>query len=274
MSFPATTTPPPAPPVRIDAGEGERTIGLLFGPADVFEVRVLKAHQGGGGWTFNGRGYFRGSEARKVVQALERLDGWSGIYVTLNEIERALHARCGGRIERADRDASTVSDSDVTRRRRLLLDFDPGRPSGISSTNDEHAAALELLGRAGGDGAYELVAAYAAQAPSGSIDAPTYRARLAVPLALGWLARSDDRALSILIAATKGAADATWSYRHMDASRVADLLRRHAGSGLALSRRPEAVARLREMAAEPAAGLGAHAAALLADEHVMGREER
>jgi len=138
----------------------------------------------------------------------------------------------------------------------------------------EHAAALELLGRAGGDGAYELVAAYAAQAPSGSIDAPTYRARLAVPLALGWLARSDDRALSILIAATKGAADATWSYRHMDASRVADLLRRHAGSGLALSRRPEAVARLREMAAEPAAGLGAHAAALLADEHVMGREER
>lgn len=139
-----------------------------------------------------------------------------------------------------------------------------------------HAAALELLGRAGGPGAYEVVAAYAAAAPKGTVEGHVYRARLAVPIALGYLARRDDRALADLLAGSAGSGDAAWSYRQLDAARVGRLLRQHAVSGLALSRRPEAKTRLRKLARDRAdrAGVARHAAALLSDAAVLGRPPR
>src|SRR5262249_20678571 len=39
----------------------------------------------------------------------------------------------------------TTTDNHITRRRFLLLDADPSRPSGISSTNAEHDRALSLM---------------------------------------------------------------------------------------------------------------------------------
>ena len=39
----------------------------------------------------------------------------------------------------------TTSDIDIVRRRWLILDFDPVRPSGISSTDEEHRAALSRV---------------------------------------------------------------------------------------------------------------------------------
>jgi hypothetical protein len=38
---------------------------------------------------------------------------------------------------------NTTKDNEIQRRARLLLDFDPKRPPGISSTDAEHQAALE-----------------------------------------------------------------------------------------------------------------------------------
>jgi hypothetical protein len=144
------------------------------------------------------------------------------------------------------------------------------------AASDRHAAALELLGRAGGAGAYEKVAAYAANVPSGAIDGSLYRAQLAVPMALGYLARGDDRALSVLLTAADREGEVSWSYRQLSRSRIGSLLRRNALSGLALSRRSAASARLRDLAnrGDGGAALRAHASALLADDAVMGREER
>ena len=58
-------------------------------------------------------------------------------FVTLNPAKRDLLARAANRIERRAR--ATTADHEVARRRRLLLDFDPVRPAGVSSTDEEHA---------------------------------------------------------------------------------------------------------------------------------------
>lgn len=110
---------------------------------------------------------------------------------------------------------------------------------------EHHATTLEVLGRAGGEGAFEQVEAYARVAPVGDMPAAVYRARLALPIAYGYLARKDDRALAKLIAAVgPEAAPAAWQYRHLDASRVGVLLQKMAVTGLALSGRAEARAAL------------------------------
>jgi hypothetical protein len=64
------------------------------------------------------------------------------IYITLNPVLPALLARAVNRLrERAE---ITTSDSDILRRRWLLIDFDPVRPAGISSTDAEHGRAMSV----------------------------------------------------------------------------------------------------------------------------------
>jgi hypothetical protein len=127
-----------------------------------------------------------------------------------------------------------------------------------------HATAIELLGRAGGAGAYEAVAEYAAEEPAGEVDGAVYRARLAVPFALGHLARSDARAVQGLLAGVQRTPVRGWHYRQIDGSRMGRLLRTNAVSGLALSGRPEAAAVLDAIARGEGPGgdaaLKAHAA--------------
>jgi hypothetical protein len=65
------------------------------------------------------------------------------IYATLNEIDPKLLARSHNRFTL--RAKNTTSDLDITRRWWLLIDCDPKRPSGISSTDDEHNEAIETL---------------------------------------------------------------------------------------------------------------------------------
>jgi hypothetical protein len=134
---------------------------------------------------------------------------------------------------------------DAVRRLGVLL-ADPNQ-------RQTHAPALELLGRAGADGAYELVADYADRVPSGEVDRAIFRARLAIPLALGYLARRDDRALSRLIdAADAGAAPAPWRRARRVGVRSGVLRQKMAITGLALSGRPEAETTLRRMGAQVA----------------------
>jgi hypothetical protein len=143
----------------------------------------------------------------------------------------------------ADRIEPLTPDA-VTRLGVLLAD---------SAERQTHAPALELLGRAGADGAYELVAEYAADVPSGEVDRAIFRARLAIPLALGYLARRDDRALWRLIeAAGVGAAPASWHRAQLDGVRSGVLRQKMAITGLALSGRPEAGVTLRQMGAQVA----------------------
>src|SRR5439155_3437167 len=64
-----------------------------------------------------------------------------GVYVTLNPCTPALLARSANRL--TERAQQTTSDSDITQRCWLPIDFDPVRPAGISSTATEHDAAVQ-----------------------------------------------------------------------------------------------------------------------------------
>jgi hypothetical protein len=116
-----------------DREEIRRALALLFQPGDVVELRAPGSRQG----TLSG--YFDDMEA--LASAAVR---WSGtvpaIYVTMNPVKPALLARAVNRVIPYAK--ITTGDADILVRRWLLCDLDPTRPTGISSTDAEHAAAL------------------------------------------------------------------------------------------------------------------------------------
>jgi hypothetical protein len=136
-------------------------------------------------------------------------------------------------------EARKLTDAGAARLAEMLDDPDEAR---------HHAQIVELLGMSGRAGAYEAIARTAANTPTGEVDASTLRTRVALLVALGHLARSDDRALADLVAAAKGGGPApAWSRGRLSGPRLAALLQRSALSGLALSGRTEAAAVLRQL---------------------------
>ncbi len=65
-----------------------------------------------------------------------------GIYLTLNPCQEALLARAN---ERLKANVNRTTNQDIADLRNLLLDVDPKRLAGISSTDQEHEAALEMI---------------------------------------------------------------------------------------------------------------------------------
>ena len=120
--------------------EIRRAVALL---ADgVIEVRVLAD-----GATHSG--YFDDHTLLALaVEALDADPSVAGIYVTLNDVNPALLARRANRIKlRLSRKDATTADADILRRRWFPVDIDPVRPSGVSSTDEEHDAALAAAER-------------------------------------------------------------------------------------------------------------------------------
>jgi len=108
---------------------------LLMDHGSVAELRIPKAGRHG---TISG--YFNDPAA--LARAAVQLNAAQlpGIYITLNPCNPALLARAVNRIRyRAD---LTTQDQDILRRRWLLIDCDPVRPSGISSSDQEHGRAI------------------------------------------------------------------------------------------------------------------------------------
>lgn len=130
----------------IDAAELSRALQVLVAGFP-FEVRVLGGFDRIGGKPMTFSGYF--DDVAAVAPALGRMRGWHGVYVTPNPVDSALLHRCHNRIELAARN-STTTDANVTRRRWLLLDFDPvtfgdnGPIKGIAATDAEKSAAHAL----------------------------------------------------------------------------------------------------------------------------------
>nr|WP_303714758.1 hypothetical protein [Methanoculleus marisnigri] len=122
--------------------EIRRAVGVLAPPEGVVEVRALAD-----GVTHSG--YFDDHEAlARAVEALDADPSVAGIYVTLNTVNPALLARRANRIKmRLSRKDATTADADIIRRRWLPIDIDPVRPSGVSSTDEEHDAALAAAER-------------------------------------------------------------------------------------------------------------------------------
>ena len=108
-------------------------IAALFRPGDVVELRIPKAGRHG---TISG--YF--DDFSKLAEAIDMHSGnFEGIYYTLNPVNPALLARANNNAKEFAQ--ATTNDRDVIRRRWLLIDIDPVRPAGVSSSDLEKAAA-------------------------------------------------------------------------------------------------------------------------------------
>ena len=124
-----------------DANEITHALRLWFQAGDVFEVRVLDAVSADYRREHIESGYFDYEHISAVPEALKRLLSFRGVYVTVNPVNPDLLARAVNRLRPAGRNPTTA-DTDIVRRRWLLIDCDPRRASGVSSSNAEHESAL------------------------------------------------------------------------------------------------------------------------------------
>src|SRR5271163_2375551 len=111
----------------------DAAIAALFSPGDVVELRIPKA-----GRFRTISGYF--DDFVKLADAIEKHSGeFEGIYYTLNPVNPALLARANNNAKQFAQ--ATTTDRDIVRRHWLLIDIDPVRPAGVSSSDPEKDAA-------------------------------------------------------------------------------------------------------------------------------------
>ena len=144
---------------QADAAIIAQALRILFTPDDVIEVRALSLR----GRNRTDAGYFDAEHRSDLVSAAVRMNGKaSAVYVNLNPIDPQLLARYANRIQEGA--SSTATDANVTRRRWLLLDFDPVRPKDTSATDLQveaaHAIARECYEHLRGEGWPEPVCAH------------------------------------------------------------------------------------------------------------------
>lgn len=108
----------------------------IIEPGAVFEVRIPKTKAG----TISG--YFDDTTIAASLIAKEN-GKHPSIYVTANPLNPALLARTNNKFEYGS--FMTASDHDILKRNWFLLDFDPVRPAGISSTDAELDATYDLV---------------------------------------------------------------------------------------------------------------------------------
>jgi hypothetical protein len=113
-------------------------IRILFEPGQVVELRVPKAGKLG---TISG--YF--DDYNKLAKELENLSGTApAVYYTLNPVNPALLARANNHTNPYAKGTTSDAADNIIKRRWLLIDCDPVRPSEISSTEQEKIAAKQI----------------------------------------------------------------------------------------------------------------------------------
>jgi hypothetical protein len=127
-------------PRLLNKSEVLGTIVKIIERGAVFEVRALNAQLYGNRRTGTVSGYFDNADA--CLSELEKLTTAKGIYFTPNPVNSALLARRANRLDYAEKNATT-NDQHIFRRHWFLVDSDADRPSGISATDAEKAAALK-----------------------------------------------------------------------------------------------------------------------------------
>ena len=102
------------------------------------EFRILGRNK-----TFSG--YF--TDIEKAIPFLRNYDGY-GIYATFNEVKESCYGRtqCD---QIVDRPKSTTNDADIERRRYILIDFDPERPSDTNASDEEKKTAMDRMKQVG-----------------------------------------------------------------------------------------------------------------------------
>ena len=120
----------------VDASaEIRKTVNLLFKPGQVLELRVPGTSKGTQG------GYF--SDAQKLEEAALRLNRQGpAVYVTINPVDPTLVARANNRTRAYVKQGEGTSDKDILSRQTFPIDFDAVQPTGVSTTDEEHDAAI------------------------------------------------------------------------------------------------------------------------------------
>lgn len=112
---------------------------LLHEPDAVVELRAITSK----GKKRTDAGYFDAEHRRELAQHAARLNkAGAAVYINLNPIDPQLLGRYANRIEQYA--PATATDKDVTRRRWLLLDFDPKRPKDTAATPAQLEAAKSV----------------------------------------------------------------------------------------------------------------------------------
>lgn len=116
-------------------------LSIIIEPGQVTEVRALHATTPNYRRPHTESGYF--DDPVKLADSVINLSA-AGIYFIPNPVNSGLLSRAVNRIRTISKDSLT-SDLDIAKRRWLYIDADPRRPSGISSTDEEHERALEKI---------------------------------------------------------------------------------------------------------------------------------
>lgn len=114
----------------IDEAEIRRTISVLKPEGELFEIRIIPANKK----QKPSVGYFKSVDVLLRELKKQQLKG-TNVYITLQKIKDACYSR-----EQRDcfvMGASTTSDNDVEGYNWLMIDLDPERPSGVSSSEEE-----------------------------------------------------------------------------------------------------------------------------------------
>jgi hypothetical protein len=120
--------------------EIHRALTMLFAPGQVTELRALEVSTRQWPRPHVVSGYF--NDLERLAQAAVKVAGDAkGVYVVPNVVDPALLARAANRVRHGEREPTTA-DTNILRRRWLLIDADPMRPAGISSTDGEHEVGL------------------------------------------------------------------------------------------------------------------------------------
>lgn len=142
QSRPATGKVPSAASTSLHQGRSDdtavkETLATLF-PSSIYELRVIGASDGRREGVFTGT--FASDSSSSVLNSLGQLTHWKGAYVTLNRIRNeGARGQTGG----LQCGARATGNADIDRIQWLLVDLDPVRPAGVSSTDVEHQAAIE-----------------------------------------------------------------------------------------------------------------------------------
>ena len=127
--------------LKVDQAEVLRELRVFTVPGQVVELRAPKAKEGYRTGTISG--YFDTDHLEDLAKAAAAIVA-PGIYYTINPPDPDLLARCCNRARMCGKDDPTTSDKEIVRRIWFYIDCDAVRKSGISATDAEKAAALEV----------------------------------------------------------------------------------------------------------------------------------
>ena len=119
----------------IDEAEVRKTLNLIKGDGELVEIRILSANR-----KENISGYFKSID--KAIECLKKQDlSQSNVYFVLNRINDACYSRL--QRDKFVLSKTTTGDNDIEVRDWILIDLDPKRPSGTSSTQEQVEKSLE-----------------------------------------------------------------------------------------------------------------------------------